>query len=110
VPFSQVVAGLPKPTLIHRVVQCPWALKGAVMRGLNERYADADVDLTDGIKIFFEERGWVQVLPDQDEPLIHVYAEGDSSDESERLADELRSLLAQAIDGEPIGVASTNLK
>jgi mannose-1-phosphate guanylyltransferase/phosphomannomutase len=110
VPFSQVVAGLPKPTLIHRVVQCPWALKGAVMRGLNERYADAEVDLTDGIKIFFDERGWVQVLPDQDEPLIHVYAEGDSGDESERLADELSGLLAQAIDGEPIGVVSTNLK
>ena len=110
VPFSQVVAGLPRPTLIHRVVQCPWALKGAVMRGLNERYADAEVDLTDGIKIFFDERGWVQVLPDQDEPLIHVYAEGESGDESEHLADELSSLLVQAIDGEPIGVASTNLK
>ncbi|MGZ4412051.1 MAG: sugar phosphate nucleotidyltransferase, partial [Gaiellaceae bacterium] len=106
VPFSEVVAGVPRPTLIHRVVQCPWALKGAVMRGLNERYADADVDLTDGIKIFFDERGWVQVLPDQDEPLIHVYAEGDSGEESERLADELRTLLAQAIDGEPIGVAA----
>ena len=52
----------------------------------------------------------MQVLPDQDEPLIHVYAEGDSSDESERLADELRALIAQAIDGDPIGIASTNLK
>ena len=80
------------------------------MRALNERFADADVDLTDGIKIFFDERGWVQVLPDQDEPLIHVYAEGGSGEESERLADELRGLLAQAIDGEPIGVVSTNLK
>ena len=57
VPFSEVVAELPKPTLIHRVVQCPWALKGAVMRALNERFADGDVDLTDGIKIFFDERG-----------------------------------------------------
>ena len=38
------------------------------MRVLNERYADGDVDLTDGIKIF-DDRGWVQVLPDADEPL-----------------------------------------
>ena len=56
-------AELPRPTLIHRQVQCPWALKGTVMRVLNERFADANVDLTDGIKIF-DERGWVQVLPD----------------------------------------------
>jgi len=73
-------------------------------------FADGDVDLTDGIKIFFEERGWVQVLPDEDEPLINVYAEGESREESERLAEELRGLLAQAIDGEPIGLESANLK
>ena len=45
------------------------------MRVLNERFADANVDLRDGIKIF-DERGWVQVLPDADEPLVHLYAEG----------------------------------
>ena len=45
------------------------------MRVLNERFADADVDLRDGIKVF-DERGWVQVLPDPDEPLVHLYAEG----------------------------------
>jgi hypothetical protein len=39
-----------------------------------------------------------------------VYAEGGSAEESERLADELRGLLAQAIDGEPIGIVSANLK
>ena len=60
-PLSKLVAALPRPTLIHRQLQCPWALKGTVMRVLNERFADANVDLRDGIKIF-DERGWVQVL------------------------------------------------
>ena len=46
------------------------------MRVLNERFADRELDLLDGIKVF-DERGWVQVLPDPDEPLIHLYAEGD---------------------------------
>ena len=45
-PMSQLVSQLPRPTLIHRQVQCPWALKGTVMRVLNERYADGDVDVT----------------------------------------------------------------
>ena len=31
--------------------------------------------------MFFDERGWVQVLPDPDEPIVHVYAEGETSDE-----------------------------
>ena len=47
------------------------------MRVLNERLAGRDVDLTDGIKLF-DERGWAQVLPDPDEPLLHLYAEGET--------------------------------
>ena len=104
-PLSTLVSQLPRPTLIHRQVQCPWALKGTVMRVLNERYADGDVDVTDGIKIF-DERGWVQVLPDADEPVIHLYAEGDTTESSEDLERELRTLVTDVIEREEIGARS----
>jgi mannose-1-phosphate guanylyltransferase / phosphomannomutase len=97
-PVSELVAELPEPTLIHRELRCPWALKGTVMRVLNERFADRDVDLTDGIKIF-EERGWAQVLPDPDEPLIHVYAEGVTLEDSEELASVLEDLVTDVEQG-----------
>ena len=74
-PLSEIVAELPQSTLVHREVHCSWALKGTVMRVLNERFASANIDLLDGIKVF-DDRGWMQVLPDPDEPLIHIYAEG----------------------------------
>src|SRR5262249_50710745 len=45
-PLSGLVAELPTPTLLHRQVPCPWSLKGAVMRLLNERLADRELDLT----------------------------------------------------------------
>jgi mannose-1-phosphate guanylyltransferase/phosphomannomutase len=101
-PLSKLVAALPRPTLIHRQLQCPWALKGTVMRVLNERFADANVDLRDGIKIF-DERGWVQVLPDADEPLVHLYAEGETAEDSEDLETELRTLVTDVIEREEIG-------
>src|SRR3954462_4682474 len=104
-PLSSLVSQLPRPTLIHRQVQCPWALKGTVMRVLNERYADGDVDVTDGIKIF-DDRGWVQVLPDADEPVIHLYAEGDTTESSEDLESELRTLVTDVIEREEIGARS----
>ena len=47
------------------------------MRILNERWSGRNLDLTDGIKVF-EERGWAQALPDPDEPVIHLYAEGET--------------------------------
>src|SRR5581483_5996472 len=98
-PVSALVADLPRPTLVHRQLPCPWGMKGLVMRVLNERFAGRDVDLTDGIKVF-DERGWAQALPDPDEPLIHLYAEGDSLEASEELAAELRAIVEEIEQGE----------
>ncbi len=98
-PLSELVAELPPPTLVHRQIPCPWGMKGLVMRVLNERFAGRDVDLTDGIKVF-EARGWAQALPDPDEPLIHLYAEGDTAAASEELAAELRAIVEEIEQGE----------
>ncbi|MBD0329941.1 MAG: NTP transferase domain-containing protein [Thermoleophilia bacterium] len=98
-PLSAIVADLPRPTLVHRRVRCPWSAKGLVMRVLNERFQGRDVDLTEGIKVY-EDRGWIQVLPDPDEPLLHLYAEGGSDTESEELDRELRALVEEILGGE----------
>jgi mannose-1-phosphate guanylyltransferase/phosphomannomutase len=98
-PLSELVAELPRPTLVHRQLPCPWGMKGLVMRVLNERFAGRDVDLTDGIKVF-EPRGWAQVLPDPYEPLIHLYAEGETPEASEELAAELRAIVEEIEQGE----------
>jgi mannose-1-phosphate guanylyltransferase/phosphomannomutase len=74
-------------------------MKGLVMRILNERWSGRNLDLTDGIKVF-EERGWAQALPDPDEPVIHLYAEGESSEVSEELAGELRAIIEDIEQGE----------
>jgi mannose-1-phosphate guanylyltransferase / phosphomannomutase len=94
-PLSELVADLPAPTLVHRQLPCPWALKGTVMRVLTERLRDRRLDLLDGIKVF-DERGWAQVLPDPDEPLIHIYAEGTTVERSKDLEEIMESEAAGA--------------
>jgi mannose-1-phosphate guanylyltransferase/phosphomannomutase len=98
-PLSGLVSELPESTLVHHQLPCPWALKGLVMRVLNERLAGRQLDLTDGIKLF-DERGWAQALPDPDEPLLHLYAEGPTGEASEELARELRTLVEEIKQGE----------
>jgi len=98
-PMSELVADLPAPTLVHRQVPCPWALKGVVMRVLTERLRDRRLDLLDGIKVF-EERGWAQVLPDPDEPLIHIYAEGATKEQSQALEEEFRHMVEEIMESE----------
>jgi mannose-1-phosphate guanylyltransferase/phosphomannomutase len=98
-PISALVADLPASTLVHRRLHCPWALKGTVMRLLTERFRDRDVDLLDGIKVF-DERGWAQVLPDPDEPLVHIYAEGRTEEESQELEAEFRRFVEEIMQTE----------
>jgi mannose-1-phosphate guanylyltransferase / phosphomannomutase len=50
----------------------------------------------DGVKLFTDE-GWVQVLPDPDEPTLHIYAEGRTDEGSERLEEELRALVEDVL-------------
>jgi mannose-1-phosphate guanylyltransferase/phosphomannomutase len=101
-PLSELVEELPAPTLVRRELPCPWAMKGTVMRVLNERFAGGNVDLLDGIKIF-DDRGWMQVLPDPDEPLIHIFAEGSTAELSAELEDEIGTFVAGVIEGQEIG-------
>ena len=93
-PVSELVGELPVPTLVHRQLPCPWALKGLIMRVLSERLRDRKLDLTDGIKVF-EKRGWAQVLPDPDEPVVHIYAEGKTEADSQELEAKLRGLVEE---------------
>jgi mannose-1-phosphate guanylyltransferase/phosphomannomutase len=104
-PLSELVAELPESTLVHRRLPCPWAQKGLVMRMLTERLKGRELDVRDGIKVF-DERGWGQVLPDPDEPQIHIYAEGGSEEESTGLESELRELVEEIMHGEESVVRS----
>ncbi len=98
-PLSTLVAELPVSTLVHRQLPCPWAQKGVVMRVLTERLKGRDLDLVDGIKVK-DRRGWAQVLPDPDEPLMHIYAEGRDEEASNELERELRSLVEDVLEQE----------
>jgi mannose-1-phosphate guanylyltransferase / phosphomannomutase len=98
-PLSELVSDLPAPTLVHDELPCPWAMKGLVMRVLTERLRDREVDTLDGLKVF-DERGWAQVLPDPDEPIVHLYAEGKTPAASRELESELRTLVEEIMSAE----------
>jgi mannose-1-phosphate guanylyltransferase/phosphomannomutase len=103
-PLSELVGSLPESTVVHREVRCPWSRKGAVMRVLTERMKGKKVETLDGIKVF-EKRGWAQVLPDPDEPLVHVYAEGKTPADGETLEAEFLALVEEVVgaDGDEPG-------
>jgi mannose-1-phosphate guanylyltransferase/phosphomannomutase len=72
------------------------------MRVLTERLRDRRTDLLDGIKVF-EARGWAQVLPDPDEPIVHIYAEGRTEEDSKALEQEYRRIVEEIMETESAG-------
>lgn len=49
-----------------------------VLHALLERYSRYDLDMTEGIKIFFKEDTWVLVRPSGTEPVIRIFSEARS--------------------------------
>ncbi len=86
-PLSEVVATLPRIHIAHESVVTPWDQKGLVMRTVVEQAKDRETVLVDGVKVIHDD-GWALVLPDPEEPVTHVWAEGPSDTEARRLAQE----------------------
>ena len=67
--------------------------------GTGDERDPASISLVDGITVARGE-SWAQLLPDADEPVFHVYAEGADEGESrslaERLIGEVRAVLDEA--------------
>jgi mannose-1-phosphate guanylyltransferase/phosphomannomutase len=94
--LSTVVAELPRIHMAHEVVVTPWEHKGLVMRTLVEQSKDRDVDLVDGVKVHHD-GGWALALPDPEEPVTHVWAEGPTDSDARRLAQEYARRIRQIV-------------
>jgi mannose-1-phosphate guanylyltransferase/phosphomannomutase len=94
--LSSVVKQLPRTHMAHETVPTPWERKGAVMREMVERAGTRDVVLVDGVKVLHPD-GWSLVLPDPEEAVTHVWAEGESDQKARQLAQEYARRIRQVL-------------
>ena len=94
--LSKVIDGLDRVHVVHETVVTPWEQKGTVMRTLVERIKEREVVMVDGVKVLHDD-GWVLVLPDPEEPITHVWAEGPSDGEARGLAQEYARRIRQML-------------
>jgi mannose-1-phosphate guanylyltransferase/phosphomannomutase len=96
--LAEIVRATPPMPVLHEEVPTPSEQKGLLMRTLMEQLAEegADLVLLDGIKVRTAE-GWVLVVPDPEEPVTHIWAEGRDLPGSERLAGEYLARLRRVL-------------
>jgi mannose-1-phosphate guanylyltransferase/phosphomannomutase len=92
--LDQAFDRLPRHTYHHLQLPCPWEDKGGLMRRMSEDASDQRATFTDGVRIDTDS-GWVQVLPDQHRPIIHIYIEAVKQAE----ADVLRDIYQRKVSG-----------
>lgn len=98
-PLSHLVEHVPVAHLVHLEAECPWDLKGVVMRRMTERLREGRVSLVDGIKVFLDHSEWTLILPDAEEPVFHVYAEAADDARALALAESYLDTLQTVIEG-----------
>ena len=94
--LSEVLANVPPCHTMHETVVTPWEQKGLVMRSLVEQNQGRDVELIDGVKVNHD-RGWVLVLPDPEEPITHIWAEGDTPADAKHFVQEYARRIRQMV-------------
>ena len=90
--LDDVVASLPAHHLMEASVPCPSSLKGAVMREVAESSSGLEVEMTEGIRVAGD-GGWALILPDSQDPVVQVFAEGEDDAASRRLLDRYAALV-----------------
>jgi mannose-1-phosphate guanylyltransferase/phosphomannomutase len=95
-PLSEIVTALPHIHIAHESIVTPWEQKGLVMRTVVEQAKDRETVLVDGVKVIRDD-GWALVLPDPEEPVTHVWAEGPSATAARSLAQEYAGAIRQML-------------
>jgi len=85
--LGKLKADIPAYHLMRREIVTSWGNKGAVMRQLLEMHQADGLDTTDGMKISWDRSRWVLILPDQEEPVLHLYAEGNDEEDCREILD-----------------------
>jgi len=85
---------LPRRAVVDRTIECPWELKGQVMRRAMEHSEGYPRMLIDGVKIFMD-RDWALLIPDKERPLFHILVETDRQEKSAQLALEYERLVRE---------------
>jgi phosphomannomutase/phosphoglucomutase len=95
-PLSKLVDRIPRYFLEKRKMHCPESIKEEVLERLGARFEGQKVDITDGVKIFYEE-GWALVRPSGTEPLFRIFAEGRTEKSAKRHAEECEGVLREIV-------------
>jgi mannose-1-phosphate guanylyltransferase / phosphomannomutase len=96
-PLAGRLATIPESHVVHGTVVTPWERKGSVMRHLAASARGDRTDDTEGLKVFHG-RDWALVVPDPEDPVTHIWAEGEDADAADAWLQRYVALVHEGLD------------
>ncbi len=84
-PLSEIVDELPPIHLLSEEIPASWEQKGLIMRRLLEEADEGRQEHIDGVKVYLDGSAWILVLPDPDEPTLHLICEAEDDSRAARI-------------------------
>jgi phosphomannomutase/phosphoglucomutase len=96
--MSEIQYRIPAYSQFKTKTQCPNDRKEAVMKELAVSAEGDRVDMTDGVKIYFDD-GWVLVRPSGTEPIVRIFSEASTDSKARAIAERFRDNVAKLAEG-----------
>lgn len=97
-PLSEQVDRLPEYFTVKTKVPCAVDKKAGLMDFLRDKTLDRDVDMTDGLKVCFDD-GWVLLRPSGTEESFRIFSESKDENVAVSRADEYKALVEGYLNG-----------
>lgn len=97
-PISEIVEYLPTAHLVRGHFDCPWEVRGKVMRLLQENHRGVHLEKLDGVKIHVTDRQWIHFASNPEKPQFDVRAEAESDEDAVALLEEYREKVRTMIE------------
>src|SRR6266550_5971147 len=95
-PLSQILGELPRLYMIKEKVICPSHKIRDVLRMIQKLYADAPMDLTDGVKVSLP-HGWLHVRGSNTEPIVRLSAEAETEEQVREITESVFGLIQECV-------------
>ena len=94
---SELKATYPQYAIAKNKIQLtPEINVDAILEAVKSRYEGEQITDIDGVKIDFKD-SWVHLRKSNTEPIIRIYSEAHTTEEAERLASDIKSVIASMV-------------
>ncbi len=94
--LSEILSELPRLHMIKEKVVCPSQKIRDVLRMIRRVYADAPMDLTDGVKVVLP-HAWLHVRGSNTEPIMRISAEAQTEEEVRQISASVFGLIQECV-------------